>query len=64
LGVFDQFKPKCTKRYANISKVAVDPPTQCAAEVRSGQFPDAEHSDSVKAEAVEKLEKALAKKLQ
>jgi 3-methyl-2-oxobutanoate hydroxymethyltransferase len=45
LGVFNQFKPKFTKRYANISQVAVDALTQYAAEVRSGQFPDAEHSE-------------------
>ena len=64
LGVFDQFKPKFTKRYANISQVAVDALTQYAAEVRSGQFPDAEHSYSMKPEEVEKLEKALGKKLQ
>jgi 3-methyl-2-oxobutanoate hydroxymethyltransferase len=62
LGVFDQFKPKFTKRYANISQVAVDALTQYAAEVRSGQFPDAEHSYSMKPEEVEKLEKALGKK--
>ena len=64
LGVFDQFKPKFTKRYANISQIAVDALTQYAAEVRSGQFPDAEHSYSMKPEEVEKLEKALRKKLQ
>ena len=64
LGVFDRFKPKFTKRYANISPVAVDALTQYAAEVRSGQFPDAEHSYSMKPEEVEKLEKALGKKLQ
>jgi 3-methyl-2-oxobutanoate hydroxymethyltransferase len=64
LGVFDQFKPKFTKRYANISQVAVDALTQYAAEVRSGQFPDAEHSYSMTPEEVEKLEKAVGKKLQ
>jgi 3-methyl-2-oxobutanoate hydroxymethyltransferase len=60
LGVFDQFKPKFTKRYANISQVAVDALMQYAADVRSGQFPDAEHSYSMKPEEIEKLEKALA----
>jgi 3-methyl-2-oxobutanoate hydroxymethyltransferase len=64
LGVFDQFKPKFTKRYANISQVAVDALTQYAAEVRNGQFPDAERSYSMKPEEVEKLAKALGKKLQ
>ena len=35
LGVFDQFKPKFTKRYANLSQIAVDALKQYAAEVRS-----------------------------
>jgi 3-methyl-2-oxobutanoate hydroxymethyltransferase len=37
LGVFDQFKPKITKRYAELSKVAVDAlkpmPLRCGGEV-------------------------------
>ena len=39
LGVFDQFKPKFTKRYAQMSKVAVDALKTYAAEVREGRFP-------------------------
>jgi 3-methyl-2-oxobutanoate hydroxymethyltransferase len=61
LAVFDQFKRKFSKRYATISQVAVDALTQYAAEVRNGQFPDAEHSYSMRPEEMEKLEKALAK---
>ena len=59
LGVFDQFKPKFTKRYADISGIAVDALKRYAAEVRGGQFPDAEHSYSMKPEEAEKLKRLL-----
>ena len=62
LGVFDQFKPKFTKRYANISEIAVDALKTYAAEVRSGQFPDADHSYGMKPEEEEKLKRLLAAK--
>jgi 3-methyl-2-oxobutanoate hydroxymethyltransferase len=62
LGMFDQFKPKFTKRYANITQIAVDALKTYAAEVRAGQFPDADHSYGMKAEEAAKLEAALAKK--
>lgn len=47
LGVFTDFKPKFTKRYANLTEVAVAGLTKYAAEVRAGQFPDDNHSYSV-----------------
>ena len=59
LGVFDQFKPKFTKRYADVSTIAVDALRQYAAEVRGGQFPDAEHSYGMSPDETAKLEKAL-----
>ncbi len=62
LGMFDQFKPKFTKRYANISQIAVDALKTYAAEVRGGQFPDADHSYGMKPEEAAKLEAALGKK--
>ncbi|HLX79895.1 MAG TPA: 3-methyl-2-oxobutanoate hydroxymethyltransferase [Burkholderiales bacterium] len=62
LGMFDQFKPKFTKRYANVSQIAVDALKTYAAEVRSGQFPDADHSYGMKAEEAAKLEAALGRK--
>ena len=64
LGMFDQFKPKFTKRYANISQIAVDALKTYAAEVRGGQFPDAEHSYTMKPEEVARLEQATGRKLQ
>jgi 3-methyl-2-oxobutanoate hydroxymethyltransferase len=62
LGVFDQFKPKFTKRYAQIADVAVAALKQYASEVRGGTFPDAEHSYGMKPEEAEKLELALAQR--
>ena len=62
LGVFDQFKPKFTKRYANVSAVAVDALKRFAAEVREGKFPDAEHSYGMKPEEQEALAKLLAQR--
>ena len=62
LGVFDQFKPKFTKRYADISGIAVDALKRYAAEVRGGQFPDADHSYTMKPEEAEKLQRLLGKK--
>lgn len=60
LGVFDQFKPKFTKRYAQIADVAVAALKEYAAEVRSGTFPDADHSYGMKPEEAQKLEEAIA----
>jgi 3-methyl-2-oxobutanoate hydroxymethyltransferase len=57
LGVFDQFKPKFTKRYANLSEIAVDALRRYASEVREGKFPDADHSYGMKPEEEEKLKK-------
>jgi 3-methyl-2-oxobutanoate hydroxymethyltransferase len=47
LGVFTDFKPKFTKRYANLTEVAVNGLAKFAEEVRSGVFPDDAHSYSV-----------------
>ena len=62
LGVFDQFKPKFTKRYAQISEVAVDALKRYAAEVREGKFPDAEHSYGMKPDEQERMARLLAER--
>lgn len=62
LGMFDQFKPKFTKRYANLAVTAVDAIKQYAAEVRDGKFPDDEHSYGMKPEEEEQFRSALAKR--
>ncbi len=47
LGVFTDFKPKFTKRYAHLTEVAVAGLSQYVKEVKSGVFPDEDHSYSV-----------------
>ena len=44
LGVFTDFKPKFTKRYANLTKVAVAGLSQYVREVKEGVFPDEDHT--------------------
>jgi 3-methyl-2-oxobutanoate hydroxymethyltransferase len=63
LGVFDQFKPKFTKRYANVSEIAVAALKEYAQEVRTGRFPDADHSYGMKPEEEQKLVAALAQRV-
>ena len=60
LGVFDQFKPTFTKRYAQISDVATEALRRYAAEVREGKFPDAEHSYGMKPEEEKELARLVA----
>ena len=48
LGVFTDFKPKFTKRYTNLTEVAVSGLTKYVEEVKSGEFPDDEHSYAMK----------------
>ena len=62
LGAFDTFKPKFAKRYANISKIATEAFSNYATEVRSGTFPDTDHSYQMKLDEIERLEAALARR--
>ena len=47
LGVFTDFKPKFTKRYANLTDVAVAGLSKYVEEVKAGRFPDDDHSYAV-----------------
>jgi 3-methyl-2-oxobutanoate hydroxymethyltransferase len=47
LGVFTDFKPKFTKRFANLTEVAVKGISQYISEVKAGTFPDDDHSYGV-----------------
>ena len=47
LGVFTDFKPKFTKRYGNLTEVAVSALERYVEEVKSGAFPDDDHTYSV-----------------
>lgn len=46
LGIFQEFKPKFVKRYANLRSQIVDAVKQYVDEVRDRVFPDEEHSYS------------------
>jgi 3-methyl-2-oxobutanoate hydroxymethyltransferase len=64
LGVFTDFKPKFTKRYTNLTEVAVSGIKQYVAEVKAGKFPDDDHSYSVKDDEYEKFLKLVEKRKQ
>ena len=64
LGVFTDFKPKFTKRYTNLTEVAVAGLKQYVAEVKSGQFPDDDHSYTVKDEEYDKFLTMVEKRKQ
>src|SRR4051812_27454521 len=55
LGVYSDFKPKLTKRFANMTKLAVKGITQCISEVKSGAFRDDDHSYGVDEKEYEKF---------
>lgn len=59
IGGFDSFKPKFAKRYGNVAEVATKAFADFAAEVRSGAFPDADHSYTMNPQEVEKLAQHL-----
>jgi len=64
LGVFTDFKPKFTKRYANLTEVAVDGLSRYVQDVKEGTFPDDEHSYQADESVVEAFEAELQKRRQ
>lgn len=64
LGVFTDFKPKFTKRYANLTEVAVNGLSAYVREVKEGTFPDDEHSYGAPAETIEQFRNLLEKRRQ
>ena len=59
LGLTEGHLPRFVKRYANLSAEIRDALTSYAEEVRSGAFPDEEHSYSMGEEELAELEAAL-----
>jgi len=55
LGAFDTFKPKFAKRYANLAQDATNAFAAYADDVRSGRFPDAEHSYQMKPDEIDRF---------
>ena len=64
LGVFTDFKPKFTKRYANLTEVAVKGLQEYVREVKEGSFPDDDHSYSVKEDEYERFLELVEKRRQ
>jgi 3-methyl-2-oxobutanoate hydroxymethyltransferase len=62
LGVFTDFKPKFTKRYANLTEVAVAGLKAYVQDVKSGTFPDDDHSYGVDDKEYEKFLSLLEKR--
>ena len=55
LGMFTDFKPKFTKRYANLTEAALKGISQYITEVKAGTFPDDDHSYGVDEKEYEKF---------
>lgn len=64
LGVFTDFKVKFTKRYANLTEVAVAGLSRYVAEVKAGQFPDDDHSYGVDEKEYERFLNLVEKRRQ
>ena len=64
LGVFTDFKPKFTKRYANLTEVAVKGLSQYVREVKEGTFPDDDHAYGVNEAEYERFLSLLEKRRQ
>ena len=62
LGVFTDFKPKFTKRFTNLTDVAVTGIEQYVREVKAGSFPDKQHSYTVKDETYHDFSQRVAER--
>ncbi len=64
LGVFTDFKPKFTKRYAKLTEVAVSGISEYVREVKEGAFPDDDHTYGVDEAQYEKFLTLVEKRKQ
>ena len=64
LGVFTDFKPKFTKRYTNLTEVAVGGIKQYVQEVKEGSFPDDDHSYTVNEKEYDRFLTLVEKRMQ
>jgi 3-methyl-2-oxobutanoate hydroxymethyltransferase len=64
LGVFTDFKPKFTKRYSNLTEVAVKGISAYIADVKAGTFTDDDHSYGVDEKEYEKFLSLVQKRRQ
>ncbi|MEK7863286.1 MAG: 3-methyl-2-oxobutanoate hydroxymethyltransferase [Chloroflexota bacterium] len=61
LGLYGDFKPKFAKRYADIGSAVVEALRTFDTEVRTGAFPDDEHSFTMKESELDSLRQGLAR---
>ena len=64
LGVFTDFKPKFTKRFSNLTEVAVQGIAQYVKEVKEGTFPDDDHTYEVDEAELDKFRTMVEKRKQ
>jgi 3-methyl-2-oxobutanoate hydroxymethyltransferase len=64
LGVFTDFKPKFTKRYASLTEVAVEGLGRYVREVKEGIFPDDEHSYRAEPEVIDAFREMIERRRQ
>jgi len=64
LGVFTDFKPKFTKRYSNLTEVAVKAISAYVSDVKGGTFPDDDHSYGVDEKEFDKFAAMVEKRRQ
>ncbi len=64
LGVFTDFKPKFTKRYSNLTEVAVKAISAYVTDVKGGTFPDNDHSYGVDEKEFDKFAAMVEKRRQ
>ena len=62
LGVFNDFKPKLTKRYANLTEVAVAGIKAYISDVKGDTFPDDDHSYGVDEKEYENFDALIEKR--
>ena len=62
LGVFTDYKPKFTKRYANLTEVAVTGIRKYVEEVKAAAFPDDDHSYRVDPAEYEKFQTQIERR--
>jgi len=62
LGMFDAFTPRFAKRYQEFNKLMLQTFKQYAEEVRTGAFPDEEHSYAMSDEVLNAIEDEFEKK--
>jgi 3-methyl-2-oxobutanoate hydroxymethyltransferase len=64
LGVFTDFKPKFTKRFANLTEVAVAGLRGYVREVKDGTFPDEDHTYTVKPDVLDAFRDMIERRRQ